>query len=59
MAQIHVDDIVYGCTSETNFMEFATLVKNKFEMSVVGKLNFLGLQVNGLTLGFPSHMRSM
>lgn len=39
-----VDDIVYGCTSETNFVEFATLMKNKFEMNVVGELNyFLGL----------------
>ena len=46
IAQIYVDDIVFGATSEKLVHEFTTLIKEEFEMSLCGKLNFfLGLQV--------------
>ena len=46
IAQIYVDDIVFGSTSSTMITEFSDLMKKEFEMSHLGKLNFfLGLQV--------------
>ena len=46
IAQIYVDDIVFGSTSKRMTDEFVECMKNEFEMSMVGELNyFLGLQV--------------
>ena len=46
IAQIYVDDIVFGSTSQLMTNEFVERIKNEFEMSMVGELNyFLGLQV--------------
>jgi hypothetical protein len=46
IAQIYVDDFVFGSTSESMVKEFSTLMTEGFEMSHCGKLNyFLGLQV--------------
>ena len=56
IAQIYVDDIVFGSTCNNFTEEFANLMKSEFEMSMVGELNFLlGLQVKQLTDGclFP------
>ena len=45
-AQIYVDDIVFGSTSENLVKEFTTLMEKEFEMSLYGKLSyFLGLQI--------------
>ena len=52
IAQIYVDDIVFGSTCNSFTEEFANLMKSEFEMSMVGELNFfLGLQVKQLTDG--------
>ncbi|CAL9000091.1 unnamed protein product, partial [Prunus brigantina] len=47
IAQVYVDDIVFGATSEKLVHEFTKLMESEFEMSMVGELTyFLGLQVN-------------
>ena len=46
MAQIYVDDIVFGATIEDRAIEFSEEMKKEFEMSMVEELTFfLGLQV--------------
>ena len=46
VAQIYVDDIVFGATNDSLAQSFADEMKAMFEMSMVGKLTyFLGLQV--------------
>ena len=46
VAQIYVDDIVFGATNDSFAHSFAYEMKAMFEMSVVGELTyFLGLQV--------------
>ena len=46
LAQIYVDDIIFGSTDQKLSTEFATIMANKFEMSMMGKMNFfLGLQI--------------
>ena len=46
VAQIYVDDIVFGATNDSHAHSFVDEMKATFEMSMVGELtNFLGLQV--------------
>ena len=46
VAQVYVDDIVFGATIEDHAIEFYEEMKKEFEMSMVGELTFfLGLQV--------------
>ncbi|KAL5537917.1 hypothetical protein UlMin_045747 [Ulmus minor] len=46
VAQIYVDDIIFGSTCELKVKEFIDIMSSEFEMSMVGELNyFLGLQV--------------
>ena len=46
MAQVYVDDIVFGATIDDRAIEFFEEMKKEFEMSMVGELTFfLGLQV--------------
>ncbi|GJT56756.1 putative ribonuclease H-like domain-containing protein [Tanacetum coccineum] len=46
VVQIYVDDIIFGSTMEELCTEFEKLMKDKFQMSSMGKLTFfLGLQV--------------
>ena len=46
VAQIYVDDIVFGATHDSLAQSFADEMKKMFEMSMVGELTyFLGLQV--------------
>nr|XP_016481303.1 PREDICTED: uncharacterized mitochondrial protein AtMg00810-like [Nicotiana tabacum] len=43
---VYVDDIIFGATTDSLCEEFAKLMGSKFEMSMMGELNFfLGLQV--------------
>ncbi|RVX07779.1 Retrovirus-related Pol polyprotein from transposon RE1 [Vitis vinifera] len=52
VAQIYVDDIVFGSTSSECALDFAKEMKNEFEMSMVGELTyFLGFQVKQLKDG--------
>ena len=46
MAQVYVDDIVFGATIDDRVIKFSEEMKKEFEMSMVGELTFfLGLQV--------------
>ena len=46
VVQIHVDDIIFGSRNPTLCDEFADLMHNEFEMSLMGQLNyFFGLQI--------------
>ena len=46
VAQVYVDDIMFGATIEDWAIEFSKEMKKEFEMSMVGELTFfLGLQV--------------
>ncbi|KAK6131685.1 hypothetical protein DH2020_034592 [Rehmannia glutinosa] len=52
IAQIYVDDIVFGSTSKQKLDEFIEYMSSEFEMSMVGELNyFLGLQVKQFDKG--------
>ncbi|GJV65664.1 retrovirus-related pol polyprotein from transposon TNT 1-94 [Tanacetum coccineum] len=46
IVQIYVDDIIFGSTCQDMCDEFAKIMHDEFEMSMVGELNFfLGLQI--------------
>ena len=46
IAQIFINDIVFGSTFSECTLDFAKEMKNEFEMSIVGELTyFLGFQV--------------
>ncbi|GJU39472.1 retrovirus-related pol polyprotein from transposon TNT 1-94, partial [Tanacetum coccineum] len=46
IVQIYVDDIIFGLTCQDMCDEFAKIMHDKFEMSMMGELNFfLGLQI--------------
>ncbi|GJT16870.1 retrovirus-related pol polyprotein from transposon TNT 1-94 [Tanacetum coccineum] len=46
IVQIYVDDIIFGSTYQDMCDEFAKIMHDEFEMSMMGKLNFfLGLQI--------------
>ena len=46
MAQVYVDNIVFGANIDARAIEFSEEMKNEFEMSMMGELTFfLGLQV--------------
>jgi hypothetical protein len=52
IAQIYVDDIIFGATLDSLAHEFSEEMKQEFEMSMIGELNyFLGLQVKQTTEG--------
>ena len=40
IAQIYVDDIIFGSTSELEVKIFVDQMKSEFEMSMVGELTF-------------------
>ncbi|GJY17919.1 copia protein [Tanacetum coccineum] len=46
IVQIYVDDIIFGSTSQNLCDDFAKIMQDEFEMSMMGELNFfLGLQI--------------
>ncbi|GJX56609.1 retrovirus-related pol polyprotein from transposon TNT 1-94 [Tanacetum coccineum] len=46
LVKVYVDDIIFGSTNPYFSKRFANLIKNNFEMSMIGELKFfLGLQV--------------
>ena len=52
MCQIYVDDIIFGSTNKMSCEEFRRVMTQKFEMSMMGELNyFLGFQVKQLKDG--------
>ena len=60
VAQVCVDDIVFGSTINHLAQEFSEEMKMKFEMSMVGELNyFLGFKWNNATMGYLFLKRNM
>ena len=56
LAQIYVDDIIFGSTSETLCKDFETVMKQRFEMSSLGEMTmFLGLQIRQDSSGILLH----
>jgi hypothetical protein len=52
VCQIYVDDIIFGSTNESICEEFSRIMRQKFEMSMMGELKyFLGFQVKQLQEG--------
>jgi hypothetical protein len=52
IAQIYVDDIIFGATLDFQAHDFSEEMKQEFEMSMIGELNyFLGLQVKQTSEG--------
>ena len=47
VAQVYVDDIIFGFTKDELARNFSKLMQAEFEMSMIGELNhFLGLQIH-------------
>ncbi|GKA30137.1 retrovirus-related pol polyprotein from transposon TNT 1-94, partial [Tanacetum coccineum] len=51
IVQIYVDDIIFGSTCQEMCDDFAKIMHDEFEMSMMGELNFLGLQIKQLKDG--------
>ncbi|GJW40924.1 retrovirus-related pol polyprotein from transposon TNT 1-94 [Tanacetum coccineum] len=52
IVQIYVDDIIFGSTSQNLCDDFAKIMHDEFDMSMMGELNFfLGLQINQIEDG--------
>ncbi|GJQ93936.1 retrovirus-related pol polyprotein from transposon TNT 1-94 [Tanacetum coccineum] len=52
IVQIYVDDIIFGSTCQDMCDEFAKIMHDEFEMSMIGELNFfLGLQIKQMEDG--------
>jgi hypothetical protein len=52
VCQIYVDDIIFGSTNQKSCEEFSRVLMQKFEMSMMGELNYsLGFQVKQLKEG--------
>ena len=52
LVQIYVDDIIFGVTNVSLCEKISKCMHSKFEMSMMGKLNFLlGLQIKQLKEG--------
>jgi hypothetical protein len=52
ICQIYVDDIIFGSTNQSFFDEFSKIMIDRFEMSMMGELNFfLEFQIKKLEDG--------
>ncbi|GKC09732.1 retrovirus-related pol polyprotein from transposon TNT 1-94 [Tanacetum coccineum] len=52
IVQIYIDDIIFGSTSQNLCDDFAKIMHDEFEMSMMGELNFfLGLQIKQMEDG--------
>ncbi|GJR15688.1 retrovirus-related pol polyprotein from transposon TNT 1-94 [Tanacetum coccineum] len=52
IVQMYVDDIIFGSTCQDMYDEFAKIMHDEFEMSMMGELNFfLGLQIKQMKDG--------
>ena len=59
MAQVYVDNIVFGATIDDRAIELSEEIKKEFEMSMMGELTFfLGLQVKQKK-AYSCHKKSM
>ena len=56
LAQMHVDNIIFGATNEMFCEDFSKLMKIEFKMSMMGELKFfLGLQIKQTPQGIYIH----
>ena len=46
LVQIYVDDIIFGSTNDSLCKEFSQDMQNKFEISMMGELNFFSRAAN-------------
>nr|KYP73275.1 hypothetical protein KK1_005893 [Cajanus cajan] len=64
LVQIYVDDIIFGAINDSLCEEFSKDMQNKFEMSMMGELNFfLGLQIrqtkNGIFINQSKYYKEL
>nr|GEU59791.1 hypothetical protein [Tanacetum cinerariifolium] len=61
IVQIYVDDIIFGLTCQDMCDEFAKIMHDEFEMSMMGELNFfLGLQIKeGIFFNQSKYIKEM
>ena len=64
VAQVYVDDIIFGSTKDELAHSFSKLMEAKFETSMIGELNhFLGLQIrqqeSGIFLSQSKYARNL
>jgi len=58
IVQVYVDDIIFGETHENLCNEFSKMMRNEFEMSMMGELNFfLGLHIKQTSNGTLIHQQ--
>ena len=57
MCQVYVDDIIFGCTDQRYSDEFAYMMSEEYQMSMMGELKFfLGLQIRQQPMAY-SYLR--
>ena len=64
VAQIYVDDIIFGATNQSLCEHFAKEMQSEFEMSMIGELTFfLGLQIkqskDGIFINQAKYIKDM
>ena len=64
VAQIYVDDIIFGATNQDLYEHFAKEMQSEFEMSMMGELTFfLGLKVkqcnDGIFINQAKYIKDM
>ena len=64
MCQIYVDDIIFGCTNQRYSDEFAYMMSEEYQMSMMGELKFfLGLQIrqqrNGIFISQEKYLKDV
>jgi len=58
IVQVYVNDIIFGATHENLCNEFSKMMRSKFEMTMMGELNFfLGLQIKQNSNGTMIHQQ--
>src|SRR4051812_9990049 len=62
--QIYVDDIIFGCTDQRYSDEFAYMMREEYQMSMMGELKFfLGLQIrqqpNGIFISQEKYLKDV
>jgi len=58
IVQVYVDDIIFGATNNDLCDDFSKLMRNEFEMSMMGELNFfLGLKIKQTLTGTMIHQQ--
>ena len=64
VCQIYVDDIIFGCTNQCYSDEFAYMMSEEYQMSMMGELKFfLGLQIcqqhNGIFISQEKYLKDV